>query len=193
MDFRDPPKAAAWQHIKARAGFEVVYFETTDEGWRIHGCTTAVEDGRSWIVDYEIELDAAWITRSAHISGRSATGHRTRSIITNGDGHWQVDGVVSPELDGCRDIDLESSAMTNAFPVRRLRLVEGVRAEAPAVYVRAADLTVERLDQTYELVRDKSGRQRYEYSAPAFDFGCHLAYDSAGLLHDYPGIAIRVT
>ncbi|SCK42513.1 putative glycolipid-binding domain-containing protein [Streptomyces sp. WMMB 322] len=193
MDFRDPPKTAAWQHIKARAGFEVVYFRTTGEGWRIQGCTTAVEDGSTWIVDYELELDSAWVTRSAHISGRSAAGRVTRSIISSGEGHWLVDGVVASELDGCLDIDLESSAMTNALPVRRLSLAEGERAEAPAVYVRAGELAVDRLNQSYELVRDKTGRKRYEYSAPSFGFEARLAYDSSGLLHDYPGIAIRVT
>ncbi|WP_314174443.1 putative glycolipid-binding domain-containing protein [Streptomyces winkii] len=193
MDFRDPPKAAAWQHMKARSGFEVVYFRQADDGWRINGCTTAVEDGRTWIVDYELDLDSAWATRAAHISGRSAAGHRTASVITDGAGHWQVDGMVSPHLDGCRDVDLESSVMTNALPVRRLGLADGGPADAPAAYVRAADLAVERLDQTYELVRDKAGQQRYEYAAPALDFNCRLAYDSSGLVRDYPGIAIRVT
>ncbi|HEV7628937.1 MAG TPA: putative glycolipid-binding domain-containing protein [Streptomyces sp.] len=193
MEFRDPPKAAAWQHMKARSGFEVVYFQAVDDGWLIHGCTTAVEEGRTWIVDYEIELDAGWATRTAHISGRSATGHRTTSVSTDGAGHWQIDGRVTPELDGCRDIDLESSAMTNAFPVRRLGLAGGARADAPAAYVRASDLTVERLDQTYERVSDRAGQQRYEYAAPVFDFNCRLAYDSSGLLRDYPGIAIRIT
>lgn len=193
MDFRDPPKAAAWQHMKARSGFEVVYFRQTGDGWLVHGCTTALEEGRTWIIDYEIELDAAWATRTAHISGRWAGGHRKTSILTDGSGHWQVDGVVSTHLDGCRDIDLESSAMTNALPVRRLRLTDGSRADAPAAYVRAADLSVERLDQTYELVRDKAGQQRYEYAAPAYGFDCRLAYDSSGLVRDYPGIAIRVT
>lgn len=193
MDFRDPPKTAAWQHIKARSGFEVVYFRPADDGLRIHGCTTAVEDGRTWIVDYRLDLDARWATRTAHISGRSAAGHREMSIVTDGAGHWQIDGRVSPDLDGCLDVDLESSAMTNALPVRRLRLADGSRAEAPAVYVRAADLAVERLDQTFELLGAKSGQHRYEYSAPAFDFGCRLTYDGAGLLREYPGIAIRVT
>ncbi|MCH6163321.1 putative glycolipid-binding domain-containing protein [Streptomyces marispadix] len=192
MDFRDPPKTAAWQHIKARSGFEVVYFEPSDDGLNIYGCTTAVEDGRTWIVDYQLELDAAWAVRTAHISGRSASGLRRTSIVTDGAGHWQIDGRVSPDLDGCRDVDLESSAMTNSLPVRRLRLTDGSPTQAPAVYVRAADLTAERLDQTYEPLSAKSGHHRYEYAAPAFDFGCRLTFDSSGLVREYPGIAIRV-
>jgi hypothetical protein len=35
------------------------------------------------------------------------------------------------------------------------------------------------------------GRERYDYTAPAFEFRCELVYDAAGLVLDYPGIASR--
>jgi uncharacterized protein len=104
---------------------------------------------------------------------------------------WRIDGDLARHLDGCRDIDLESSAMTNALPVHRLQLRAGARADAPAAYVRAASLTVERLEQTYLRVTDQAARQRYDYAAPAFDFTCRLVYDEDGLVRDYPGIAVR--
>ena len=63
----------------------------------------------------------------------------------------------------------------------------GGRAEAPAAYVRAADLGVDRLEQTYEHL----GPGRYGYAAPAFDFACVLEYDDTGLVTRYPGIAVR--
>ena len=102
-------------------------------------------------------------------------------------GHWLVDGQAAPRLDGCLDVDLESSAMTNAFPVHRLGLPVGGQAAAPAAYVRALDLAVERLEQTYVRTADDS----YDYASPAFDFECRLVYDDSGLVLDYPGIAVR--
>jgi uncharacterized protein len=104
-----------------------------------------------------------------------------------------VDGVPAPALRGCRDVDLESSSFTNALPVHRLRLEVGRAAEAPAVYVRALDLTVERLEQRYARIADEGSRERYEYAAPRFEYAGRLAYDAAGLLLDYPGIAERAT
>ncbi len=89
------------------------------------------------------------------------------------------------------DVDLESSAVTNALPVHRLQLATGARADAPAAYVPAAGLTVERLDQTYVRVSDDGAHQRYDYAAPAFDFSCRLVYDPSGLVLEYPGIAVR--
>jgi hypothetical protein len=58
--------------------------------------------------------------------------------------------------------------------------------------VRALDLTVERLEQTYRrLADDERGRQRFHYTSPRFGFECVLAYDESGLVLDYPGIAVR--
>lgn len=99
----------------------------------------------------------------------------------------------APQLAGCLDVDLESSVFTNALPVHRLRLQDGQRADAPAVYVRALDLAVERLEQSYLRAGSEGAHGRYDYSAPRFDYTGQLIYDSYGLLLDYPGIAECVT
>jgi uncharacterized protein len=76
--------------------------------------------------------------------------------------------------------------------VHRMRLGVGQAAEAPAVYVRALDLAVERLDQRYARVHDDGPRLRFDYRAPVFDYQDRLVYDAAGLVLEYPGIASRV-
>ena len=185
------PVTAAWHHRGARLGFEVAYFSPAGHGYHISGCTTAAEDGQTWIVSYVIRLDETRATRSARITGQSASGIRHARLEADGLGRWRVDGVAASRLDGCLDIDLESSAMTNALPVHRMGLPAGARAAAPAAYVRALDLSSGRLDQDYVRAADESGRQRYDYTAPAFGFACRLVYDESGLVLDYPGIAVR--
>lgn len=187
MPFAEPPPCAAWRHLDARQGFEVVFFSAAASGYRVEGHTTAVEDGEAWSVGYTIDVDAAWATRTARVTGRSQTGLRTRTLERAGAGRWRVDGEAAPYLDGCLDVDLESSSCTNAFPVRRLALGRGEGADAPAAYVRAVDLVVERLEQRYVCV----GPRAYDYAAPAFGVRCRLDYDERGLVVDYPGIAAR--
>jgi uncharacterized protein len=160
-------------------------------GWRMDGTTAAVEDAQTWIVSYSIRLDAAWLTREARVTTRTASGERDTVMACDGEGRWRVDGRPAAHLDGCLDVDLESSALTNTLPVHRLALAVGARAATPAAYVRALDLRAERLEQTYARLPDEAGRQRYRYAAPAFDFTCTLVYDSSGLVLDYPGIAVR--
>ncbi len=193
VPFLPVPATAAWRHVEARSGFEVAYFDVSSDGCDIRGTTTAVEDGRTWIVDYRIDVDATWKTRRARVEGRSAAGSMSTVLEADRSGRWLVDGVAAPHLDGCLDLDLESSAMTNTLPVHRLALPEGATAEAPAAYVRALDLSVERLDQTYARVTDENSHQHYDYAAPVFDFAARLVYDESGLVLDYPGIAARAT
>lgn len=190
MSFAALPAAAAWRHLGARTGFEVVYFRTDPDGVQVDGWTTALEDGDTFAVRYRIDLDAGWVTRRATVTARSADAERTTTLRADGAGRWTVDGEPSPRLDGCFDVDLEASAFTNALPVHRLALAGGETADAPAAYVRALEARAERLEQTYTRVA-RDGSHDYDYAAPAFDFTCRLRYDASGLVLAYPGIAER--
>jgi hypothetical protein len=122
----------------------------------------------------------------------SASGAHELLLEGDGAGSWRVNGSPAHHLDGCLDVDLESSSLTNAFPVHRLGLEIGQAAEAPAAYVRALDLSVERLEQQYLRLEDDGSGERYHYTSPRFDFECELIYDEFGLVIDYPGIATRI-
>ena len=179
----DLPAFAAWRLVDAVDGFEVVYPGPR----RLRGHTSAVEDGRAYAVRYEIVLDDRWRTREARVSSDTVSGPRETVLRADGEGHWTVDGEPAPELDGLLDVDIEASACTNTLPVHRLPLPAGETVEAPAAYVRALDLSVSRLDQTYTRLDD----HRFDYTSEGGSFRAVLEYDDAGLVVDYPGIAVR--
>jgi uncharacterized protein len=187
----DLPATSAWRHLDARAGFEVLFLRHEDDRYYLDGHVTAVEAGEAWGIRYALTLDSNWATRFAHIVGRSALGEHELRLECDGAGTWRVDGKPIAQLSGCLDVDLEASACTNALPVNRLRLEVGQTADAPAAYVRARDLRVERLEQSYARLSDAGERSRYKYGAPSFDFRAVLLYDQFGLVLDYPGIAVR--
>jgi uncharacterized protein len=177
--------------VEARDGFEVVFLQTRDRGYQLVGYTTAVENRKPWAVRYEIVVDDAWRTRAAYVTSRSASGDHEVRLEADGSGHWRIGGVAAPHLDGCFDIDLEASTCTNTLPVHRLGLGLGQGADAPAAYVRALGLDVEPLEQRYVRIEDDGTRQRFDYTAPVFDYKGLLVYDASGLVLDYPGIAFR--
>jgi hypothetical protein len=186
------PATAAWRHLDVRTGFEVLFLRRGRDGYQFDGHSTAVEEGEAWGIRYSLTLDTSWATRSAHIVGRSALGMHELWLEGDGIGGWRVDGKQAPQLAGCLDVDLEASAFTNTFPVHRLGLDVGQRADAPAAWVRALGLGVERLEQRYTRLEDDGEHLRYDYAAPELDFTCVLVYDESGLVLDYPGIAVRV-
>ena len=191
MSFAVLPRSAAWRHLGAREGFEVVFARSGTAGPAFDGSTSAVEGGEPWFVGYALELARDWSTVGAVVRNRSADGAGEVRLRSDRSGGWLIDGSPAPHLDGCLDVDLESSSLTNAFPVHRLGLDVGQAAEAPAAYVRALDLNVQRLEQRYLRLPDAAGGLRYRYTSPQFDFECELAYDRSGLVIDYPGIAVR--
>ncbi len=187
------PSIAAWRHLDARDGFEVLFVRREHDRYHLDGYSTAIQEGEAWGIRYALTLDEDWVTRSAHVVGQSASGAHEVRLEGDGSGEWRVDGEPAPQLSGCFDVDLEASACTNALPVHRLGLRVGERAVAPAVYVRAPALRVERLEQSYARLESDGGeRARYDYVAPAFDFKAVLTYDRFGFVLDYPGIAVRV-
>lgn len=186
------PTYAAWRHHDTRDGFELVFPRREGEGIRFDGETTGLLDGAPWALRYELALGPDWSTERARVAGIIAAGRSEVVIERARRGSWRVDGDEAPHLDGCLDVDLEASSFTNAFPVHRLGLAVGEEAEAPAVWVRALGLGVERLEQRYRRLEDDGSGQRYAYTAPDLDFSVEIAYDEAGLVVDYPAIAVRV-
>ena len=187
------PASAAWRHRDARDGFEVVFLRREPDGYRFAGHASAVEERVAWAVRYAISVDLSWATRSAHVVAESELGAREAQLETDGVGAWRVDGRPAPELAGCADVALVDSGFRTACPSPRRGLLVGPRADAPAAYVRAPGLAVERLEQSYARLPDEGRHARYDYASPAFDFRAALVYDPSGLLLDYPGLAVRVT
>jgi uncharacterized protein len=186
------PASAAWRHTGSREGVEATFFEVAAETATVRGATVAIEGGEPWTVGYAITVDSSWRARRASVWSIAAAGERRIELEGDGDGAWRIDGERRPDLQGCLDVDLESSACTNTFPLHRLQLPARGRAEAPATYVRVPDLAVERLEQTYTRLQAPTDAELlYDYRAPRFDFECRLRVDASLLVLDYPGIATR--
>src|SRR5947209_4397071 len=116
MPFAELPPFAAWRHRDSRSGFEVVFLSGPPHQ-RAEGNTAAVDIASPWAVHYAIDFVLGWNTKSARVSGRSMIGHHEVELATDGRGRWQVDGRPAAYLDGCCDVDLEASCLTNALPV----------------------------------------------------------------------------
>jgi hypothetical protein len=181
------PTAASWTHRGVRVGFEVLFAGAG----RLRGRTSAREGGATWYVGYDITVDADWATESVHAVNSTVSGDLEVVLTRSPDDRWTVNGMARPDLDGCRDVDFESSAVTNTLPVHRLPFVPGPAVDVPAAFVQAGDLTVVRLEQRYTLTSSGEHGHVFHYESATFDFECELTFDASGLVLDYPGIATR--
>ena len=78
-----------------------------------------------------------------------------------------IDGRIRPDLDGCTDVDLGWSPITNVIPMRRLGLRVGDSVELLAAWVRFPELDVVANRQRYTRVTEN----RYESGPYDFELG----------------------
>ena len=155
------------------------------DGWAADGAMVAVVDGQPVRLTYRLEVDSADATRALDVA--EAVGGATLSLRSDGHGRWwDADGSARPELDGCVDIDISTTPLTNTLPVRRLRLAPGDSAEIQVGYVDVPSLAVRAVAQRYTRLDERT----YRYASGSFV--ADVAFDEDDLVADYVGLWHRV-
>ena len=134
---------------------------------------------------YRLRVDSEWHVREAHLKTTSRHGLH---IVSNGKGTWHVNGVEELALQGCLDIDIQASPITNTLPIRRLGLKPGESSELRLCYIAVPDLIVTVAEQRYTALAD--GLYRFESLTSSFT--ADLPVDADGLVKDYPGLFRRI-
>ncbi len=174
-------------------GLEHVIVSAEATAWRARGRVIMAEE-RLVSVDYEVRCDAAVCVTGLTISVRDSAGQADLLLAADGDGHWQANGTARPDLDGCIDLDIDCTPLTNTLPIRRLDWSAGQAHDLDVVYVSVPDLSVSRARQRYTLLAPGAGEEadqrvfRYESGS----FRADLPVDSDGVVVDYPGLWARI-
>ena len=166
-------------------GHELARLESEAGGWRLGG-SALFSQGEPVRLDYAIEIDTRWHTRSAHITGM--VGNRMVDLRLEADPHrqWRCNGKELVALAGCTDVDLGFSPSTNLLPIRRCSLAIGESARVVAAWLSFPDLKLEPLDQTYRRL-DKT---RYSYESAGGAFTAELTVNDTGFVTRYESLWI---
>jgi uncharacterized protein len=185
-------RLVAWERMDELRGSSMARVERRPGGWRCHGAEVVAGPGELLSCWFRVDLDAGWITREVVVGAVGAAGER--SVRLSGDEHrrWLVDGEHQPALDGCVDVDIAATPLTNTFPIRRLNGLEpGREVTTPIAWVDVPGLGVTRVDQTYRRLPDDGGLATWEYR-DAQHGRFVLTVDEDGLVVSYEGFARRV-
>src|SRR5258708_16543744 len=142
-------------------------------------------------VSYRVECDARWRVTSLTIKIASSASVKTVELATAGNGHCSADGEPAPELDGCIDVDISCTPLTNTLPIRRLSWSPGQGRDVDVVYVSVPSLDVRPARQRYTmLARNDRGEALFRYESDSFS--ADLPVDADVFVTDYPGLWRRV-
>ena len=169
MHAQELERDVAWTALQW-PGLEHVHVRFGPGGWRAAGIAVAVIDGEPTHVVYELATDSAGAVRRLELRGPAGS----ISLLGDGHGHW----TDRPDLDGCLDVDIAITPLTNTLPIRRLNLTVGESADIDVVYVQVPELVVERAVQSY--ARTTTG---YRYASGSFT--ADLDVDEDGLVTAY--------
>ena len=170
-----------WRRLD-RPGAEVAELTCTGNVRALTGVVVVAHDDVPCSLEYQIECDEAWQTETVRIRGHLGGKSASLELARSPNHSWRVNGIVTPLLQGCVDVDLGFSPVTNLLPIRRLNLDVGGRAEVRAAWVRFPELTLEVLDQAYTRV----GSASYLYESAGGEFRRELSVNAAGFVVDYP-------
>ncbi len=156
-------------------------------------------------LDYMLETASGYLTSRLWVTSRGEGWSRTLDLRRNASGVWTAsadeEGTVDlppaggdpATLTGALDCDLGLSPVTNLMPILRHKLLAGGDPiELTMAWVSVPDLSVRADGQCYVPLRTASDRRVIRYEASDGTFAADIAFDSDGIVIDYPGIARRL-
>ena len=172
-----------WRRLD-RPGRETGCVERVEDGWRLAGGVVLTEGRFRCRLNYLVDCGDQWATRRCTVEGSVGDTTVAIDVSRDSDARWRVNGAAAPQVDGCEDIDLAFTPMTNLLPIRRLALDVGASASVRAAWLRFPELVLEPLEQTYT----RLAPARYLYESAGGAFRRELTVDATGLVLEYPGI-----
>jgi hypothetical protein len=187
---RAVPTDVGWTALQW-PGLEHVIMSADASGQRAGSQLVLAEHGLN-SVSYQLTCDHGWRVRELTISVVSATTRKTLALTADADGHWAADALPRPDLDGCIDIDIDCTPLTNTLPIRRLDWSPGAAYDLDVAYVGVPELTVRPARQRYTLLARDEDRNEALFRYESRSFRAELRVDGDGFVIDYPGLWQRV-
>jgi hypothetical protein len=155
---------------------------------RLQGTVLTSDKGKPLRLEYVVDCDRSWVTRSARLSLTHDSASRELRLIVDDQRRWWSDGREIAEVAGCVDIDISLSPSTNTLPIRRLSLAHGEESDVVAAWMRFPELTIQPLPQRYV----RTGEFLYRYASDGGAFTADIEVDELGLVVRYPPAWERV-
>ena len=177
-------------------GLEHVIVSADQTGWHADGRVILADDCLVSVA-YQVRCDAGFRVSGLTISVTDAAGETRLVLEADRSGHWQANGQPRPDLDGCTDLDIDCTPLTNTLPIRRLPWSVGQARDLDVVYVSVPDLSVRATRQRYTLLTGRGhdgddGPAQAVFRYESGSFRADLTVDDDGLVIDYPGLWQRL-
>lgn len=157
------------------------------DGWEISSVIIGQYEGKVYKVEYVIRTDHLWHTLFFSIKSRHSNQQQNISLISDGKGHWSSGEEILDKYEGCIDIDIPLTPLTNTLPINRLKLKNEQEKEIRVIYLDLLENKITPVKQKYSRISDS----KYHYENVPNDFEADIEVDAEGLVVDYPELFVR--
>jgi len=172
----------------AGAGLEQARVASRAGGTEAEGVVLGEAAGAPFALRYRLRLNPGWAAREVWLElvGEGRTLH----LLHDERGGWKrMGGGPLPELDGCLDLDIGATPLTNTLPIRRLGLAAGESRVLRVAMVEVPSLRPIPVEQRYTCL---DGGRLFRFEALGRGFAAEIVVDDDGLVADYPPLFKRV-
>lgn len=172
-------------------GYEHVRIDEGHPEWNVFDSMfVRVHEGQVHRGGYTLVCDKAFRTLEIRFMVEEEPGKmNAKHLLASGDGRWaDAEGQPIPELEGCIDLDIQWSPLTNMLPIRRMKLQPGQEESIRVVYFPLPGLDIGVWEERYTGVDERTVR----YASVTTDFQQDLTVDAEGFVTEYPGLFRRM-
>ena len=138
--------------------------------------------GLTYRLRYTIEVNADWQTLQCDIITEVDGQLQNYSFHNVGNSQWTMNGVLHPEFDGCTEVDISLTPLTNTLPINRLRLKVNIEAEIKVICIDVLKQEINTVRQKYR----KLSADEYRFENVSNDFKALIKVNAQGFVTDYP-------
>lgn len=178
-----------WQSLD-EPGWEHVRVQSDHPGWTVFDSIFVREhNGQVLRGGYTLVTDKQWRTLELRLMVESAPGVMEGiHILSEGDGKWtDANEQPMPQLDGCLDVDIRWTPLTNSLPINRIPLTGDEEHEIRVAYINMPDMMIEPITQRYSRINAGT----VKYASANRDRVRELSVDEDGLVEHYPDLFAR--
>ena len=159
----------------------------TEEGADIKSSIIGCYYSVIYKLDYQITTNHLWETTFLTIKSQLNDIVRTANFQSDTKRNWFVNGKYIEKLNGCIDIDISLTPLTNTLPINRLKLAEKTNKQIQVLYLDILGQQINPVHQKYT----RLSRNEYKYENVPNNFESIITVDELGLVMKYPELFER--
>jgi uncharacterized protein len=152
----------------------------------ISSVIVGLHNEKTYRIRYTIQTNADWQTLQCDLIAEIDGELQNYSFRNVGNNQWTMNGVLHPEFDGCTEVDISLTPLTNTLPINRLKLKATAEAEINVICMDVLKQEVNITRQKYK----KVSADEYRFENVPNDFKAIIKVNAEGFVTDYPPLFV---